>query len=78
MALIQLRLPVKGDSGVPLPVILPGYRQYGAASWTDNNNNLWLFGGMTALGHPPTMEIRYFALEPVAWMSYINVRQILC
>jgi hypothetical protein len=34
-----------GTIGVPSPSNYPGSRAYGAASWTDLNGNLWLFGG---------------------------------
>ncbi|MBP9742062.1 MAG: hypothetical protein KBD37_01750 [Burkholderiales bacterium] len=33
-----------GNLGIPDAANLPGMR-YGAISWTDNSNNLWLFGG---------------------------------
>ena len=41
--------PVYGTQGVPSPVNSPGCRSFGAATWTDNSGNLWLFGG-TKLG----------------------------
>ncbi len=36
--------PVYGLQGVPQPVVTPGARKNGA-SWTDEQGNLWLFGG---------------------------------
>jgi len=38
------RAGVYGNLGTPAPQNLPGSRKYGA-SWTDDNGNLWLFGG---------------------------------
>ena len=36
---------VYGTRGVPSPANYPGARAYSSATWTDNQNNLWLFGG---------------------------------
>jgi hypothetical protein len=36
---------VFGVQGVPAPANYPTSRGYGAATWTDQQNNLWLFGG---------------------------------
>ena len=36
---------VYGVQGVPSPNNKPGARSYGMLSWTDNNGNLWLYGG---------------------------------
>jgi len=38
-------LATYGTQGVPAPTNVPAARQYGGASWIDNQNNLWLFGG---------------------------------
>ena len=38
--------PVWGTIGIPAPTNQPGSRTWGCASWTDNNGNLWCFGGM--------------------------------
>lgn len=38
-------LATYGTQGVPAPGNVPAARQYGGASWIDNQNNLWLFGG---------------------------------
>jgi gliding motility-associated-like protein len=38
--------PVFGVQGVPSPVNSPGTRSHGAATWTDNQGKLWLFGGI--------------------------------
>jgi len=40
---------VYGTLGVPSASNVPGGRAH-AASWTDNNNNLWLFGGSPLVG----------------------------
>ncbi len=37
--------PVYGVMGVPSPLNNPGSRAYGVSAWTDNNGDLWLFGG---------------------------------
>jgi gliding motility-associated-like protein len=42
---LQSLNPVHGSLGVSSPLNRPGQRGFGAASWTDLNNNLWLFGG---------------------------------
>ena len=34
-----------GQEGIPSPSNWPGARGWGSISWTDNNGNLWLFGG---------------------------------
>jgi len=36
-----------GTLGVPSPTNAPGVRAFGARTWTDLNNNLWLFGGFS-------------------------------
>ena len=36
---------IYGTKGVPSPANNPGARAWGAASWTDHDGNLWLFGG---------------------------------
>ena len=36
---------VFGVKGVPSPSNIPCARAWGCISWTDNNNDLWLFGG---------------------------------
>ena len=36
---------VSGTEGVPSPNNYPGARGWGAISWTDNNDDLWLYGG---------------------------------
>jgi N-acetylneuraminic acid mutarotase len=38
------RPPVYGDLGKPAPANIPGAREW-AASWTDKNGKLWLYGG---------------------------------
>lgn len=38
---------VYGTMGVPSIVNTPGVRAFGTMTWTDNNGNLWLFGGST-------------------------------
>lgn len=42
---VQNSLPVFGTQGVPAPGNTPGAKSWGVATWTDNNGNLWMFGG---------------------------------
>ena len=37
---------VHGTKGVGSPSNYPGYREKGTATWTDNNGDLWRFGGL--------------------------------
>lgn len=37
---------IYGTKGIPSPNNNPGARSWGCATWTDLNNNLWLFGGI--------------------------------
>jgi len=37
--------PVYGTQGIPAPGNTPGGLGYAACTWTDNNGNLWLYGG---------------------------------
>ncbi len=37
---------VYGNKGVPSINNIPGTRSWGCTSWTDNNGDLWLFGGL--------------------------------
>jgi len=39
-----------GTQGVPAATNIPPCRREGSTSWTDNNGNLWLFGGESAFG----------------------------
>jgi len=41
---------VYGTQGVPSPANFPAGRGYGANCWTDNNGDLWLYGGYSNLG----------------------------
>ena len=34
-----------GIQGIPDPLNSPGVRYFGTGTWTDQNNNLWLYGG---------------------------------
>lgn len=38
-------LPVHGVQGIPAPSNTPGGRAETSCTWTDNNGNLWMFGG---------------------------------
>jgi hypothetical protein len=37
---------IYGTKGIPSPTNNPGARSWGCVTWTDLNNNLWLFGGL--------------------------------
>jgi len=50
MALIQLRCPVKGTLGVPAAGNTPDIANMVQLRGPTTIINLWLFGGMTALG----------------------------
>ncbi len=39
------QLPVYGTQGIAAPLNTPGGCGFGAATWTDLNGNLWLYGG---------------------------------
>ena len=41
-------LPVHGVQGIAAPANTPGGRAETACTWTDNNGNLWMFGGTTS------------------------------
>jgi hypothetical protein len=42
--------PVYGTQGIPSAANTPGGNGFGAATWTDLNNNLWLYGGEDGMG----------------------------
>ncbi len=44
--------PVYGTQGVPSGNVNPGVVRFGAASWSDSNNNFWLFGGYSIAPQP--------------------------
>jgi len=43
-----------GTLGVAAAANVPGFRNFGAVSWTDTSGNLWLFGGNEATPQTPT------------------------
>ena len=72
---------VYGTLGIPASENLPGSRD-GAASWTDANGNLWLFGGggYDAVGTPALLN-DLWKFDPAAnqwtWMGGNNREQLL-
>lgn len=42
------QIPQHGTQGVSSPSNQPGWRAETAASWVDDSNNLWLFGGLSS------------------------------
>jgi len=65
---------VYGTFQVPDPLNKPGGRLEGATSWTDNNNNLWFFGGESAGGVQWNDMWKYdIASNQWAWMNGSNV-----
>lgn len=57
--------PVYGSKGVPSPNNHPGTRQ-GSVSWTDNNGNLWLFGGWN-LGFGSKCDLWKYEVNTNVW-----------
>ncbi len=47
---INSQIGVYGTYRVPDPLNKPGGKLEGATAWTDNNNNLWIFGGESSGG----------------------------
>jgi N-acetylneuraminic acid mutarotase len=43
-----------GTLGVAAAATVPGFRNFGAVSWTDTSGNLWLFGGNELVANPAT------------------------
>ncbi|MFL5786649.1 MAG: kelch repeat-containing protein, partial [Flavisolibacter sp.] len=67
------QLAVYGTKGISSPLNTPGGRS-SAASWTDTNGNLWLFGGMQGFGSGFLNDL--WKYDPVTsqwtWMSGSN------
>lgn len=64
-------LPVWGIKGVANPTNNPGAR-LGAASWTDNNGNFWLFGGLHGGAYLNDLWIYSFSTKMWTWMKGDN------
>jgi len=64
--------PTYGTLGVPAPTNNPGYRQYGAVTWVDKNNNLWLFGGFGGSGAFADLWEYLPTLNEWVWMKGPN------
>jgi len=59
---------VWGVQGVPSVNNFPGSRGYGAVTWTDNNNNLWLYAGV-AFGWDDNLWKYNIATNEWTWMK---------
>ncbi len=65
---------IYGTQGQPLPTNLPGPR-FGAASWTDTQGNLWMFGGSgyDAVGHNDLLgDLWKYSNGAWTWVSGAN------
>jgi N-acetylneuraminic acid mutarotase len=57
-----------GVKGVPSPSNKPNPKE-NAATWTDANNNLWIFGGLPGYGHQNDLWKYDIASDQWTWMS---------
>jgi len=67
---------VYGTQGVADPANHPGYRWESAANWTDNNGNLWLFGGYNGSVYNDLWKYDISTNEWV-WMKGSNIPNVL-
>jgi hypothetical protein len=56
-----------GTQGVPSPTNNPPGRAFGATSWTDNQGNLWLFGGNHTGFIPPMSDLWKYNISTNEW-----------
>ncbi|MEI6815608.1 MAG: kelch repeat-containing protein, partial [Bacteroidota bacterium] len=73
-------VPVYGIMGVPSPLNTPGGRAESNASWVDNNNNLWLFGGQlvnTVGQRGGDLWMYNTSINQWVWMSGTNANNAL-
>ncbi len=60
--------PVWGEQGVPAPANQPGSRHEIIATWVDQSNDLWLFGGMYFdNGLPIGSDLWRYSIEDNVW-----------
>lgn len=60
-------MPVYGMRGVASPANQPGDRGYGMLSWTDNNGNLWMYGGSSNTGITYIADFWKYNLSTNEW-----------
>jgi hypothetical protein len=70
------QIPVFGIKGVSAPTNKPPCLTEGSASWTDSNNNLWLFGGEDFVGSWNTLWKYTMSNNQWTWMSGDSVRDL--
>lgn len=63
------QMPVYGIKGIPSINNTPGAR-LDASTWTDQNGDLWLFGGMAPSGNPPA-----WFLKNDLWRYNVNTNE---
>lgn len=65
---------VYGTKGVSAPLNTPGSRNELSCTWTDDYGNLWMFGGLRALGNIVSNELWKYnpATNEWTWMSGDN------
>jgi len=56
-----------GIQGVPSTSNIPGARNETAAGWCDNNNNIWLFGGMAPYGGATYNDLWKYNIATGEW-----------
>ena len=60
---------VYGTRGVPAPGNNPGSRGWGTITWTDENNNLWLYGGSPTGAQFGDVWVYNISLGQWTWMN---------
>ena len=58
-----------GQFRVPDAANTPGGRTASSIGWVDNNNNLWLYGGVGATGHYNDVWRYNIATNEWTWMN---------
>lgn len=56
-----------GTRGIPSPMNNPPARAYGVATWTDLENNLWLFGGASPYGAASYNDLWKYTIATDMW-----------
>jgi gliding motility-associated-like protein len=60
---------VYGTRGVPSVNNYPSAKGYGSATWTDNNGDLWIYGGFGALSYNNELWRYHIATNEWTWMG---------
>jgi|SRR6185436_6511501 len=58
---------IYGVKGVPDPANYPGARTESVSAWTDNANNLWLFGGQVGNNGEPINDLWKYDISNNTW-----------